>query len=92
MEGGRDATRVLACGWLAVAFLLLAYAGFDAGTESEAGTEIPENEFGLEVVDDKDLYLQTVAEDPSKELVNLEEEISGVRLDVRYATEDNFMQ
>ena len=85
----------LPCGWLTVAILLLAFpacAGSGAGPESEARTEIPENEYGLEVIDDKDLYLQTVAEDPSKELVNLEEEISGVRLDVRYATEDNFMQ
>jgi D-alanyl-D-alanine dipeptidase len=43
-------------------------------------------------VDDKNLYLQTVEEDPSKELVDLEEEISGIRLDVRCATEDNVME
>ena len=76
-------------GYLAVALLLFA-ACSDAETGSEDGTGIPENEYGLEVVDDKDLYLQTVEEDPSKELVDLEEEISGIRLDVRYATEDNF--
>jgi D-alanyl-D-alanine dipeptidase len=81
------------CGWLAATVLLLAVpacAGSESSTES--GTELPENEYGLEVVDDKDLYLQTVEEDPSKELVDLEEEISGIRLDVRYATEDNFME
>jgi zinc D-Ala-D-Ala dipeptidase len=81
------------CGWLAATILLLAVpacAGSESNTES--GTELPENEYGLEVVDDKDLYLQTVEEDPSKELVDLEEEISGIRLDVRYATEDNFME
>ncbi len=72
-------------GWFAVTLLLLA-APACAGSESGTGTEIPENEYGLEVVDDKDLYLETVAEDPSKELVDLEEEISGIRLDVRYAT------
>ena len=80
------------CVWFAaaIAFITLpACAGSESGTES--GTEIPENEYGLEVVDDKDLYLQTVEEDPSKELVDLEEEISGIRLDVRYATENNFM-
>lgn len=85
----------VACGWLTVTILLLACsacAGSEAGPDSEAGTEIPENEYGLEVIDNKDLYLQTVAEDPSKELVDLEEEISGIRLDVRYATEDNFME
>ena len=81
------------CGWFAVAILLLAVpACTGSESETESGTEIPENEYGLEVVDDKDLYLRTVEEDPSKELVDLEEEISGIRLDVRYATEDNFME
>jgi D-alanyl-D-alanine dipeptidase len=79
------------CRWLAMTILLLAVPAC-AGSEPETGTEIPENEYGLEVVDDKDLYLQTVEEDPSKELVDLEEEISDIRLDVRYATEDNFME
>jgi D-alanyl-D-alanine dipeptidase len=80
------------CGWLAATILLLAVpacGSSESGTQS--GAEIPENEYGLEVIDDKDLYLQTVEEDPSKELVDLEEEISGIRLDVRYATEDNFV-
>jgi zinc D-Ala-D-Ala dipeptidase len=78
------------CGWFAITILLLAVPAC-TGSESGTGTEIPENEYGLEVVDDKDLYLQTVEEDPSKELVDLEEEISDIRLEVRYATEDNFM-
>jgi zinc D-Ala-D-Ala dipeptidase len=84
--------------WLVVAILLLAVpacAGPDAETGTEASTEadeIPENEYGLEVIDDKSLYLQTVAEDPSKELVDLEEVLSGILLDIRYATEDNFMR
>ena len=83
--------------WLVVAILLLAVpacAGPDAETRTEASTEtdeIAENEHGLEVIDDKSLYLQTVAEDPSKELVDLEEELSGIILDIRYATENNFM-
>jgi D-alanyl-D-alanine dipeptidase len=81
------------CEWLVATLLLLAVtacAGSEAG--SQPSTQVPENEYGLEVIDDKDLYLQTVEEDPSKELVDLEEEISGIRLDVRYATEDNFME
>jgi zinc D-Ala-D-Ala dipeptidase len=81
------------CGWFAVTILLLAVpACTGSESEGESGTEIPENEYGLEVIDDKDLYLQTVEEDPSKELVDLEEEISDIRLDVRYATEYNFME
>lgn len=56
------------------------------------GDGIPENENGLQVVEDEDVYLRTVAEDLSKELVDLEREIPGVRLDIRYATTDNFMR
>jgi zinc D-Ala-D-Ala dipeptidase len=76
---------------LPATFLIIAVPAC-AGSESGTGTEIPENEYGLEVVDDKDLYVQTVQEDPSKELVDLEEEISGIRLDVGYATEAEFME
>jgi zinc D-Ala-D-Ala dipeptidase len=79
------------CRWFVVTLMLLAVPAC-AGSEPKTGTEISENEYGLEVVDDKDLYLQTVEEDPSKELVDLEEEISDIRLDVRYATEYNFME
>jgi hypothetical protein len=51
---------------LPATFLIIAVPAC-AGSESGTGTEIPENEYGLEVVDDKDLYVQTVQEDPSKE-------------------------
>ena len=82
-------------GRLAVVWLLLAAAACAAPTpEGEPATaeaSIPENEYGLEVIEDKDLYLQTVAGDPEKELVDLEEAVLGVPLDIRYATEDNFM-
>ncbi len=53
---------------------------------------IPRNEHGLEVIEDKDLYLRTVTEDPSKELVDLRDKLPDVHLDVRYATSDNFMK
>ncbi|MBA4116475.1 MAG: D-alanyl-D-alanine dipeptidase, partial [Rubrobacter sp.] len=43
-------------------------------------------------MEDEDVYLRTVAGDPSKALVDLEREIPGVRLDIRYATTDNFMR
>jgi zinc D-Ala-D-Ala dipeptidase len=77
-----------------VLLLLAACASSTTSTpeeDSASGVKIPENEYGLEVIEDKELYLQTVAEDASKELVDLEEEVSGIRLDIRYATEDNFM-
>lgn len=80
--------------WTLVALLLLAVSGCGSSAPTDQATtetEIPENEYGLEVVEDEDLYLRTVTEDPSKELVDLEQEIPGVRLDIRYATTDNFM-
>lgn len=76
-----------------VLLLLIACASSTTSTpeeDSASGVEIPENEYGLEVIEDKDLYLQTVAEAASKELVDLEE-VSGIPLDIRYATENNFM-
>ena len=80
--------------WTVVAVLLLTVSACGSSASKDQATtetKIPENEYGLEVVEDEDLYLRTVAEDPSKELVDLEQEIPGVRLDVRYATTDNFM-
>lgn len=52
---------------------------------------VPRNEYGLEIIADKDIYLRTVAEDPSKELAELQEVIPDIRLDIRYATPDNLM-
>jgi len=53
---------------------------------------IPENEYGLEVIETIDLYLETVEQDSSKLLVDLEEFIPSVVLDVKYATTDNFTE
>ena len=53
--------------------------------------QIPKNRYGLEVVDSMALYRSTVRADHDKELVDLQKAIPGVRLDIRYATSDNFM-
>ena len=53
--------------------------------------DIPENGYGLEVVDDKITYLRTVEADHTKELVDVKTEIPRVGIDVRYATNDNFV-
>jgi zinc D-Ala-D-Ala dipeptidase len=52
--------------------------------------EIPENKYGLKVIDTFELYEETVEIDENKRLVNLEEFIPGIVLDIRYATNDNF--
>ncbi|HEX2098645.1 MAG TPA: M15 family metallopeptidase [Rubrobacteraceae bacterium] len=76
--------RIIYRKWLTLAGVLLAAFA--------CAPSIPRNEYGLEVIEDKDLYLRTVAEDSSKELVELQDEIPGIRLDIRYATSDNVMQ
>jgi zinc D-Ala-D-Ala dipeptidase len=75
--------------------LLLAARGSSTIQTPERGSasraDIPENEYGLGVIEDKDLYHQAVADAASRELVELQEEVSGIHLDIRYATENNFM-
>jgi len=53
---------------------------------------IPRNEYGLEVVRSERLYRELVTRDSSKKLVDLETAIPGIRIDIRYATSDNFMK
>lgn len=52
---------------------------------------IPINEYGLQVIETPSQYRRTVAEDPANRLVDLGEEIPELQLDIRYATENNFM-
>ncbi|HXI14373.1 MAG TPA: M15 family metallopeptidase [Thermoanaerobaculia bacterium] len=53
---------------------------------------IPRNEYGLEVVSSKATYRELVSRDASKALVDLETAIPGLRIDIKYATADNFMK
>lgn len=52
---------------------------------------IPENEYGLQVVDSYELYQEIVADNPDHRLVDVRQAVPGAELDIRYATEDNFM-
>ena len=52
--------------------------------------EIPENEYGLPVIEDVDLYLETVERNSDNRLVDLDALIPFVVIDVKYATIDNF--
>ncbi|MBZ0198667.1 MAG: M15 family metallopeptidase [Ignavibacteriaceae bacterium] len=52
--------------------------------------EISKNKYGLKVVENIELYKQLTADDSSKVLVDIEDFIPGIRLDIRYATDNNF--
>jgi D-alanyl-D-alanine dipeptidase len=52
---------------------------------------IPRNEYGLTVISDVVTYRQTVAADPDKQLIDVAATAPGIKLDVRYATTNNFM-
>ena len=56
-----------------------------------ATTSIPKNQYGLEVVPDLATYQRIASADPDKQLVDVERAVPGVRIDVRYATANNFM-
>ena len=55
-----------------------------------ATVTVPANRYGLRVVPDVATYQRLAAADASKRLVDLES--LGIRLDVRYATANNFMK
>ncbi|MFO7447174.1 MAG: M15 family metallopeptidase [Ignavibacteriaceae bacterium] len=49
------------------------------------------NEYGLYVVDNMSGYYKLVVQDSSKLLVNLQEYIPGLKIDVKYASDKNFL-
>jgi len=53
---------------------------------------IAPNEYGLRVVGDEAAYEKLVAHDADKRLVDVVKEAPGIVLDIRYATENNFMK
>lgn len=53
---------------------------------------IPINRYGLPVVPDRITYERLARLDPEKRLVDLPSFIPGLRLDIRYATTNNFMR
>src|SRR4030042_3318698 len=52
--------------------------------------ELKENEFGLKVVDNEELYSAMISEDSSKLFIDLEDFIPGIIPENRYATDNNF--
>ena len=56
-----------------------------------ATTPIPRNRYGLEIVPDYATYERLARRDPDKRLVDVARAVPNVRIDVRYATSNNFM-
>ncbi len=52
--------------------------------------DIEKNKYGLNVIDDIERYKEMAEEDNSRLLIDLEKFIPGIKLDVRYATKNNF--
>jgi len=48
------------------------------------------NPFGLDIINNVTDYKNSVADNPEKELVELKKYIPGLKLDIRYATKNNF--
>lgn len=48
------------------------------------------NSYGLAVISNKSEYQNSVAENPDKQLIELKKFIPGLKLDIRYATSNNF--
>lgn len=55
-----------------------------------AQLKIPKNQYGLQVVEKIKQYHQLVKSDSDQQLVNLQKYIPGIRLDIQYATKNNF--
>jgi D-alanyl-D-alanine dipeptidase len=53
---------------------------------------IPLNRYGLPVIRDVATYERLAGLDEDKRLVDLERFVPGIAIDIRYATEDNFMK
>ena len=52
--------------------------------------DIPLNKYGLPVVGTIALYKQLVKADSNQQMVNIARYIPGIRMDIRYATRNNF--
>ena len=70
-------------------FLLLLVVACASAT---APVDVPKNRYGLRVVPDAATYQALAAADPAKRLVDVGSVVPNVRLDVRYATPNNFMK
>ncbi len=69
-------------------FLLIIFTAVSVIANAQS---IKTNEYGLKVVDNIASYKKLVEEDSTQKLVDLEKFIPGIKVDIRYATANNFM-
>lgn len=55
-----------------------------------AAQDIPLNKYGLPIINTIALYKQMVKADSNQQMVNIANYIPGIRMDIRYATPNNF--
>jgi D-alanyl-D-alanine dipeptidase len=51
-----------------------------------------QNKYGLKIIDSQKEYRSSVSRDKNKALVEISKAIPGIKLDIRYATKNNFMK
>jgi len=58
---------------------------------TQVSITMPKNEYGLQVIDNKELFMKTVKADSNKTMINLKSYIPLLVVELRYATLNNFM-
>jgi len=72
---------------LCLLIFLLSFIAFDTKAQKSAISN-----YGISVISDLNDYKELVARDSSKAIVELKAVIPNIKLDIRYATADNFMK
>lgn len=54
------------------------------------GTSRVRNQYGLKIIDSKADYLRLISIDSNNKMIDIEKYLSGIKLDIKYATTDNF--
>ncbi|ETZ19348.1 M15 family metallopeptidase [Pedobacter sp. V48] len=68
-------------------YLLLLFI-FASRTEAQ---KLKTNPYGLQVINSYEDYQSSYAKDPKNELIEIKKAIPNIKLDIRYATKNNFM-
>jgi D-alanyl-D-alanine dipeptidase len=70
-----------------IAFLFL-FTGMIAACAQSS----KQNQYGLKIVDSQKEYREQVQQDKNKALIEIKKAVPGIKLDIRYATKNNFMK
>lgn len=73
--------------FLIIPLLLICFTMYAGGSDS---LNTPKNPYNLEIISTAQQYKEYLKNHPDEKLVNLEEYIPNIKLDIRYATTNNF--